>query len=56
VIEGVLAHPDGVGVAATLEVDWSHKVHLMKLVGGPGMRAGVLLAGQQRGKTDPGRG
>jgi len=28
----------------------------MELVGGPGLRAGVLLAGQQRGQADPGRG
>src|SRR5262249_3735021 len=26
------------------------------LVGGPGLRAGVLLTGQQRGEADPGRG
>jgi hypothetical protein len=29
-IEGVLAYPEGVAVAATLEVDRSHQVHLME--------------------------
>ena len=43
-------------MAATLEVDRSHQVHLMEVVGGPGLRTGVLLAWQQRGEVDPGRG
>jgi hypothetical protein len=55
-IEGVLARPDGLTVAAALEVDWSPQVHLLELAGGPGLRAGVLPAGQQRGEADPGRG
>src|SRR5262249_14261077 len=33
-VEGVLAHPDVVAVAATLEVDWSDQIDLVKLVGG----------------------
>ena len=55
-VEGILAHPDVVAVAAALEVDRPHQIHLMEFVGGPGLRAGVLLAWQQRGEADPGRG
>src|SRR5262249_35855769 len=55
-VEGVLAHPDVVAVAAPLEVDRAHQVDLVEFVGGPGLRAGVLLARQQRGEADPRRG
>jgi hypothetical protein len=55
-VEGVLAHPDVVAVATALEVDRPHQVHLMEVIGGPGVRAGVLLARQQRGEVDPRRG
>src|SRR5262249_23188879 len=55
-VEGVLAHPDGVAVAAALEVDRSHQIDLMQFVGGPGLRTRVLLTWQQRGQADPGRG
>ena len=30
-----------------------HQVHLMKFVGGPSLRAGVLLTRQERGEADP---
>jgi hypothetical protein len=43
-------------VAAPLEVDRPHQIDHVQLVGGPGLRSGVLLAGQQRGQTDPRRG
>ena len=43
-------------MAAAPEVDWSHSVHLLELVKGPGLRAGVLPAAHQRGEADPGRG
>ena len=33
-----------------------HQVHLMKFVGGPSLRAGVLLTRQERGEADPERG
>src|SRR5512135_557629 len=55
-VEGVLAHPDVVTVAAALEVDWPDEVDLVELVGGSGLRARVLLAWQKRGETDPRRG
>src|SRR5262249_7984514 len=55
-IEGVLAHPDVVAVAATLEVDRSNQIDLVEVVGGAGLWAGVLLARQQRGEADPRRG
>ena len=55
-VEGVLAHPDVVAVAAALEVDRPDQIDLVEFVGGPGLRAGVLLAGQQRGEADPRRG
>ena len=55
-VEGVLADPDVVAVAAALEVDRSHEIDLVELVGGPRLWAGVLLAWQQRGQADPRRG
>src|SRR5262249_21787934 len=55
-VEGVLADPDVVAVAAPLEVDRPHQVDLVQLVGGPGLRPRVLLARQQRGQADPRRG
>src|SRR5262249_3522057 len=55
-VAGVLAHPDGVAVAAALEGDRSHQIDLVQFVGGPGLRTGVLLTRQQRGPADPGRG
>src|SRR5512135_1313184 len=55
-VEGVLAHPDGVAVALPREVDRPSEIHLMELVGGPGLRAGVFFTRQQWGKADPRRG
>src|SRR5262249_17074867 len=55
-VEGVLAHPDVVAVAATLEVDRPDQIDLVQFVGGPRLRAGILLARQQRGQADPWRG
>src|SRR5512135_2785998 len=55
-VEGVLAHPDGVAVALPREVDRPSEIHLMELVGGPGLRAGEFLTRQQWGKADPRRG
>src|SRR5262249_13169796 len=49
-IEDVLAHPDVVAVAAPLEVDGPDEIDLVEFVGGPGLRAGVLLARQQWGE------
>jgi hypothetical protein len=43
-------------VAAALEVDGPDQIDLVQLVGGPGLRAGVLLARQQRGEADARRG
>ena len=40
---------------AALEVDWPDEIDLVQDVGGPGLRAGPLLAGQQRGQADPRR-
>jgi hypothetical protein len=55
-IEGILADPDVVAMAAALEVDRPDQIDLVEFVGGAGLRAGVLLAGQQRGEPDPRRG
>src|SRR5271170_1442918 len=55
-VEGVLADPDVVAVAAALEVDRPHQIDLVKLVGGPGLRARVVLPWQERGQADPRRG
>src|SRR5262249_10534068 len=55
-VEGVLADPEVVAVPVSLEVDRPHQVDLVQFVGGPSLRAGVLLAGQQRGLADPRRG
>ena len=55
-VEGILADPDVVAVAAALEVDRPHQIDLVQFVGGPGLRAGPLLARQQRGQADPRRG
>ena len=41
-------------MALPLEVDRPHEVHFVELVGGPGLRAGVLLPWWQRGEADPG--
>src|SRR5262249_36303560 len=46
-IEGVLADPDVVAVAAPLEVDRPRQIDLVQFVGGPGLRSGILLARQQ---------
>src|SRR5512135_3735258 len=54
-VEGVLAHPDVVTVAAALEIDWPDEIDLVEFVGGSGLRAGVLLAWQERGETHPRR-
>jgi hypothetical protein len=43
-------------VAAALEVDRPDEIDFVELVGGPGLRAGVLLARPQRGEPDPRRG
>src|SRR5262249_7527251 len=55
-VEGILAHPDVVTVSAALEIDGPDEIDLVEFVGGPGLWAGVLLAGQQRGETNPRRG
>src|SRR5215472_16745330 len=55
-VEGILAHPDVVAVAAPLEVDRPHQIDLVEFVGGPRLWAGVVLARQQRGEADPWRG
>src|SRR5262249_5201806 len=55
-IEDVLADPDVVAVAAAQQVDGSDEIDLVEFVGGPGLRAGPLLAGQQRGQADARRG
>ena len=55
-VERILADPDVVAVAAALEVDGPHQIDLVEFVGGPGLRTGPLLAGQQRSETDPRRG
>src|SRR3954452_2676646 len=55
-VEGVLAHPDVVAVAAALEVDRPHEIDLVEFVGDPGLWTGVLLAWQQRSQADAGRG
>src|SRR5512142_1750030 len=48
-VEGILAHPDVIPVRAALEVDRSHQVDLVELVGGPGLGGrgtpGVAAAG-----------
>src|SRR5262249_19051812 len=44
--------PSFAGTVA-LEVDRPHQVDLGELVGGPGLRPGVLLPWQQRGQSDP---
>src|SRR3954469_20397074 len=54
-VEGVLAHPDVVAVAAALQVDRPHQIDLVELVGCPGLWSGVLLTWQQRGQADPRR-
>ena len=54
-IEGVLAHPDVIAVAAALEVDRPDQIDLVELVGGPGLRAGILLAWQRWGQPDLGQ-
>jgi hypothetical protein len=43
-------------VARPLEVDRPHEIDFVELVGGPGLRAGILLAWQQWGEADPRRG
>ena len=55
-IEGILAHPDVVAVAAAFEVDRPDQIDFVKFVGCSGLRAGVLLTWQQRGEPDPRRG
>src|SRR5262249_7177103 len=55
-VEGVLADPDVVAAPAPLAVARPHQIDVVELVGGPGLRAGIVLAGQQRGEADPGRG
>ena len=52
-IEGILADPDVVAMAAALEVDGSHQIDLVQFVGGSGLWPGPLLAWQQRGEADP---
>src|SRR6516165_4858696 len=42
-------------MATSLEVNRSDQIDLVQLVGGTGLRAGVLLAGQQRGEANPWR-
>jgi hypothetical protein len=54
-IEGVLAQPDGVAVAATLEVDRSHQVHLIEWLEARACAPGYSWRGSS-GATDPGRG
>src|SRR5262249_30401712 len=55
-VERVLADPDVVAVPAAPEVDRPNEIDLVQVVGGPSLRAGPLLAGQQRGEADPRRG
>src|SRR5688500_5384041 len=43
-------------MAAALEVNRPDQIDLVEFVGGPRLRTGVLLAWQQRGQADPGRG
>jgi len=43
-------------VARTLQVDRPDPIDLVELVGGPGLRARVFLAWQERGEADPGKG
>src|SRR5262249_9738796 len=52
-VEGILADPDGVAVAAPPEVDRPDQIDLVQLVGGAGLRAGVVLPGQQWGQAHP---
>src|SRR5205823_2796095 len=51
-VEGILADPDVVALAAAPEVDRPDGIDLVQLVGGSGLRAGVLLPRQQRGQAD----
>src|SRR5262249_20749305 len=55
-VEGVLAHPDVIAAPAPFEVDRSHEVHFVELVGGPGLPAGGLLTRQQRSEANLGQG
>src|SRR5262249_51911258 len=45
-----------IAAPAPFEVDRSHEVHFVELVGGPGLRAGVLLTRQQRSEANLGQG
>src|SRR4051794_40426435 len=51
-VEGILADPDEVTLAAALEVDRSHQIDLVQLVAVAGLRAGVLLTWQQGSQAD----
>ena len=55
-VEGVLADPEVVTLAAALEVDRAYPIDLVQFVGGPRLRSGVVRAWQQRGQADAGRG
>src|SRR5579871_2382038 len=47
---------DVVAVAPALQVDRPHQINLVEVVGGAGLRTGVVLAWQQRGQPDARRG
>src|SRR5262249_2038517 len=62
-VEGVLADPDVVAVAAALGGDWPDEIDLVQFVGGPGLPARPPLgggggggAGRRRGGAAGGRG